>query len=52
MNILGINYGHDASVCLLRDDKIEYAKIKDMQIEIIDDYLNTDVHDEIKITKM
>ncbi|MDP1694550.1 MAG: carbamoyltransferase C-terminal domain-containing protein [Candidatus Woesearchaeota archaeon] len=25
MNILGINYGHDASVCLLRDDKVEYA---------------------------
>ena len=36
----------------LENDKIEYAKIKDMQIEIIDDYLNTDVHDEIKITKM
>ena len=36
----------------LENDKIEYAKIKDYQIEIIDDYLNIDVHDEIKITKM
>ena len=36
----------------LENDKIEYAKIKDMQIKIIDDYLNVDIYDEIKIIKM